>query len=91
MTSGLLSSPHEKAIAFGLNVALRMIVSTRSFGSEEGNACLRSQPGVLTICGQIYGNSGLNGAALRGKRSRILVGDLDGSSIELPTIGPAQD
>jgi hypothetical protein len=28
-------------------------------------------------------------AALRGKRSRILVGDLDGTSIEFPVIGPA--
>ena len=27
-------------------------------------------------------------AALRGKRSRILVGDLDGSSIEFPIIEP---
>ena len=29
-------------------------------------------------------------AALRGQRSRILVGDLDGTSIEFPVIGPAQ-
>jgi hypothetical protein len=29
-------------------------------------------------------------AALRGERSRILVGDLDGSPIEFPVIGPAK-
>ena len=29
-------------------------------------------------------------AAARGERSRIFVGDLDGSPIEFPTIGPAQ-
>jgi len=29
-----------------------------------------------------------NAAALRGKQSRILVGDLDGRAIEFPVIGP---
>jgi len=29
-------------------------------------------------------------AALRGKRSKVLVGDLDGAPIEFPVIGPAK-
>ena len=52
-----------------------------------GDRLLSGQPTQMEALGvaQALAHAG----ALRGERSRILVGDLDGEPIEFPVIGPA--